>query len=197
MKAPSPAEINRELQILKRCFNLAVEEGRLLHTPHIPMLAEHNVRQGFLEPEQLQDLLAFLPSELQPVIRFAYLTGWRIASDAAARMVAGGLRSRGSPARPGHDQKRRRPGVSNECRSPGLTLAQKRLTDALQRERGAVIPVVFHRQGVPIVSLSKAWRSACRAAGCPGRILHDLRRSSIRNMVRTEFRDGGDETQRP
>ena len=65
-KAVSNAEVNRELQVLKRCFNLAVEEGRLLHTPHIPMLAEHNVRKGFLEPEQLQDVLAFLPPELRP-----------------------------------------------------------------------------------------------------------------------------------
>src|SRR5205085_672688 len=35
-----------------------------------------------------------------------------------------------------------------------------------------------------IVSFAKAWKSACRAAGCPGRIPHDLRRSPIRNFVR-------------
>jgi integrase len=36
----------------------------------------------------------------------------------------------------------------------------------------------------PITSLNKAFRSACRAAGCPGRIPHDLRRTAIRNLVR-------------
>jgi len=35
-----------------------------------------------------------------------------------------------------------------------------------------------------IVSFGKAWKAACLAAGCPGRIPHDLRRTAIRNMVR-------------
>jgi integrase len=80
-KSVSNAEINRELQILKRCFNLAIEEGRPLHAPHIPMLRKNNVRKGFLDPAQLQDVLSFLPTELQPIIRFAYITGWRIATE--------------------------------------------------------------------------------------------------------------------
>jgi integrase len=36
----------------------------------------------------------------------------------------------------------------------------------------------------PIVSLTKAWKAACRLAGVPGRIPHDLRRTAIRAMVR-------------
>lgn len=36
----------------------------------------------------------------------------------------------------------------------------------------------------PIISLNKAWKAACRAAGCPGRIPHDLRRTAVRNLVR-------------
>ena len=28
------------------------------------------------------------------------------------------------------------------------------------------------------------WKTACISAGCPGRILHDFRRTAIRNMVR-------------
>lgn len=39
-------------------------------------------------------------------------------------------------------------------------------------------------QPKPIISLNKAWKAAYRAAGCPGRIPHDLRRTAIQNMVR-------------
>jgi integrase len=35
-----------------------------------------------------------------------------------------------------------------------------------------------------ITSLNKAWKAACIAAGCPGRIPHDMRRSAVRNLVR-------------
>jgi Phage integrase family len=36
----------------------------------------------------------------------------------------------------------------------------------------------------PIRAFTKAWKVVCIAAGCPGRIPHDLRRTAVRNMVR-------------
>jgi integrase len=36
----------------------------------------------------------------------------------------------------------------------------------------------------PIASFRKRWIEACRAAGCPGRIPHDFRRTAVRNLVR-------------
>jgi hypothetical protein len=44
--------INRELTALKRAYSLATLAGKLLWKPHIPMLAEDNVRQGFFELPQ-------------------------------------------------------------------------------------------------------------------------------------------------
>ena len=35
-----------------------------------------------------------------------------------------------------------------------------------------------------IVAFGGAWKTACLAAGCPGRIPHDLRRTAVRNLVR-------------
>ena len=47
---------------------------------------------------------------------------------------------------------------------------------------GKICPYVFHRNGRRIKSLRKSWALACEAAGLPGRLPHDLRRSAVRNM---------------
>ena len=43
---------------------------------------------------------------------------------------------------------------------------------------------MFHRNGKRIKTFRGAWKAACKAAGYPGRILHDMRRSAVRNMER-------------
>ena len=45
--------------------------------------------------------------------------------------------------------------------------------------------LIFHRQGRPIREFRKAWRTACRIAHVPGRLFHDLRRSAVRDLVRS------------
>jgi hypothetical protein len=42
----------------------------------------------------------------------------------------------------------------------------------------------FLRSGRPIKSFRVAFRTACVDAGCPGRVLHDFRRTAVRNLVR-------------
>jgi hypothetical protein len=73
--------------------------------------------------------------------------------------------------------------------------AQRATMEATQRTYGIIIPLVFHRylwtkagqlvgHGHPIKSFCKTWKTACRAAGCPGRIVHDCRRTAVRNLER-------------
>jgi integrase len=49
---------------------------------------------------------------------------------------------------------------------------------------GRVVPWLFHRDGKPIKSFRRAWTTACRLAGLPGRIPHDFRRTAVRNLER-------------
>jgi integrase len=59
-----------------------MRDGVLGRRPHIAMLDERGgVRTGFFEAEMLASVLAHLPEEHRPVIRFASITGWRIASE--------------------------------------------------------------------------------------------------------------------
>ncbi len=171
----SAGEINRELACLMRMFTLA----------HIPMLREDNVRGGFFEPEQFAAVKAQLPAPLQPVVTFAYLTGWRLTSEILPlewRQVDWQGRT-----------VRLDPGTTKNTEGPHLPpftaaleavlRAQKAEHDELKKT-DRIVPLVFHRDGERIKSLRGAWQAACKAAGVPGRILHDFRQTAVRNMER-------------
>lgn len=55
---------------------------------------------------------------------------------------------------------------------------------AVQAKTDRIIPHVFHRDGAPIKCFRGSWVAACKAAGVPGRIFHDLRRTAVRNLER-------------
>jgi integrase len=190
----SNAEINRELTILKRVFSLAMQAGKLLHRPHIPLLREDNVRTGFFEPEQFATVQANLPPALRPVVEFGYITGWRITSEVVplewrnvdfrggeVRLAAGTTKNGEARVFPMTDDLR------------ALLEVQLEEHERLKRA-GLMVPSVFFRMVAqkrggpkhpkPIRAFTVAWAKACRAAGCPGRIPHDLRRMAVRNMVR-------------
>ena len=60
-----------------RMLSLRVEAGKLSRKPRFQMLAENNVRQGFLEHGDFLKVLDNLPHHLRPLIEFLYLSGWR------------------------------------------------------------------------------------------------------------------------
>ena len=65
--------------------------------------------------------------------------------------------------------------------------AQVERVRALERKAERVIPWLFHHldsahAGERIQDPRKAWKAACVAAGHPGLLIHDLRRSAVRNM---------------
>jgi integrase len=62
--------------------------------------------------------------------------------------------------------------------------AQRAYTDEVQRERRCIVPWVFHRDGKQVKGIRRAWETACKKAGLADRLLHDFRRSAVRNFVR-------------
>jgi integrase len=76
-----PGTINRELTIIKRAYSIAVKNGDILTVPHIEMLKENNIRKGFFERDQFESFCRHLPQDVQPLVTFAYITGWRIRSE--------------------------------------------------------------------------------------------------------------------
>lgn len=181
----SNGEINRELTALKRMFTLAIQAGKLLNKPYIPMLKEQNVRTGFFEPEQFHALLRHLPGELRAVVHFAYITGWRVDSEVLplqwrqVNLSAGEVRLDAGSTKNGDG---RVFPMTRDLRA--LLEQQRKATTDIERSMAGFCPWVFHRRGRAIRSLRGAFRAACEAAGCPGRLVHDLRRTAVRNFVR-------------
>jgi integrase len=182
----SNGEINRELTALKRIFRLAHQAGKLMMVPHVPMLQEHNVRTGFFEREQFEAVRSHMPDAVRGVLTFAYYTGWRVDSEVLPlqwRQIdfqAGTVRLDSGTTK--NDEGR--VFMFHELGELRKTLeAQRASADGL-RASGTLVPWVFHRAGTPIRSFRKAWKDACLAAGCPGRLIHDLRRTAVRNLVR-------------
>jgi integrase len=177
--------INRELAALKRMYNLALQSGKIIRKPHIEMLQEDNVREGFFESDQFQAIHAMLPEYLKGPMAFAYLTAWRVRSEVLnlwwsnIDFKAGTVRLEPGTTK---NKKGRLIYMSPALRS--LLEQQYEANRIFQRENGQIVPLVFHNQGKPIRNYYKAWHKACRLAGLPARIPHDFRRTAVRNMVR-------------
>ncbi len=63
--------------------------------------------------------------------------------------------------------------------------AQRSRADELQREKNRIITHVFFTpQGFKIHDYAADWDAARKAAGLPGRLVHDFRRTAARNMLR-------------
>jgi len=185
----SIATVNRELSVLVRMFTLAVEGRRLLAdaVPKIERRKEHNIREGFFDRKAFDTVCAHLPARVRGAALFGYLTGWRVKSEVLSlqwRQIdfAGGtvrLESRMSKT----EQARVFPfDVLPEL---GELLARQWASKAALEKKEIISPWVFHRgTGAQIKSFRKAWAKACTRAGVPGRLVHDLRRTAVRNLVR-------------
>ena len=124
------------------------------------------------------------PEIVRPVAAFAFVTGWRVSEvlgltwdrvDFDAQMV------RLETGSTKNYEGRQFPFTPDLF---AILDAQREATEAASVRLERIIPTVFHRDGAPIKSFRHSWDSACKAAGVPGRILHDFRRTAVRNLER-------------
>jgi integrase len=179
----SNSTINRNLALLRRMMTLAKRDGKLHTVPYFPMLRENDPRQGFLPPEDFARMRDAMQEDLRPMLCYLYFTGCRVG---AAQKVTWSqvvfeddavfIRLLGSQT------KNRRP-------------LQLPLPDDL----AGMLRLVTRREG-PVftaTNLVKAFKKACVSAGLgrwrdpenhdagyDGLLLHDLRRSGVRNLRR-------------
>lgn len=188
-RATSNATINREVSVLSRMLRLAYENEKLLRLPVIRRLKENGPRQGFFEREQYGAVCRRLRPDLQVAVAVAYTFGWRMQDEVLT------LERRQVDLEVG--TLRLEPGTTKNDEGRLVYLAaeleialreQVARVQALERQAGRIIPWLFPHltglwRGERIQDFRKAWRTACKKAGVPGRLRHDLRRTAVRNMV--------------
>jgi integrase len=168
-----PASINRRTEVLSATFRLAIREKKLTEMPYIRGLSETgNGRQGFTVRQQLDRVIANLPEHLRDVVLFCFLSSWRkgeVLSLTWTNVAGDAIRLRAENSK------------EREARSLAL---EGELAEIIERRLALRDgPLVFHRQGKPIRSFRKRWARVCRLAGIPELLVHDLRRSGVRDMI--------------
>jgi len=176
--------VNRELSALRRMFNLGAKTTppKIDRVPHIPMLREDNVREGFFEHAEFLALRDALPDYLKGFVTFGYRTGWRFSEITNLQWkdvdrVRGIVRLQAGKTK------------NDKGRMLYLDDELQRVIDLqweTRKRSGKLTPHVFpNRDGSgPIVDIRFSWKKACKAVKIGKKLFHDFRRTAVRNMIR-------------
>ena len=174
----------------RRACGVAAHARKVHAKPYVEMLAEAQPRSGFFEHRDFEKVCRHLPDEIEALARFCYVTGWRWKSEVRPLTWSQVDMRRKTLTLEAGTTKSGEPRVF--VMTPGLhelLKTRQGATVALRKQTGKDCPLVFHRDGRPLNWFYDSWRDACEAAGVPGRLLHDLRRTAIRNLVRAGVSD--------
>lgn len=207
------ATVNRELAALRRMFRLGMRSTppKVMRVPSFPRLAEDNVRQGFVEQAQFQELVdACSAPWFRVLLTVARTYGWRKGELLNMRVARVDLLGGTIRLEPGTTKNR-------EGREVTLTpVLTKLLAGCIQGKEAA--DFVFTRDdGKPVKDFRQLWWNVCTQTGlghmecrkcsqtvtgdecdkCKrsdlryvGLIFHDLRRTAARNLRRAGVAEG-------
>ncbi len=176
---PSPATLDREVELLKRFLNYAVACGRLTHNPiaKAKLLRKPNVRRTVVSEEAFQCLHAAAEECFKPILAVAYETGMRKREVLDLRWEQLDLKEGVIRLLP-QDTK------AQDARVVYLAPRALEAVRRIPRRLGSAYVFVNPQTGEPWVDVRKQFLSACEAAGLSGVWFHDLRRSFVTNARR-------------
>jgi integrase len=174
------ATINRELAALKRMFHLGLKAtpAKVLRIPAFPHLTENNVRKGFLEDGQYRKIVAYCPELwFRAIVECGRTYGWRISELKNMQVGQVELAQKIIRLEPGTTK-------NGEGREVIMTNSVFTLLKACVSGKTAGDFVFTRPNGKRVKDFRKIWVKACDAAGVPGLLFHDLRRTAARNLRR-------------
>src|SRR6266849_2523681 len=173
----SNGTINRELAVMSSGYTIAYNETprRVAQKFSFSRLAEPRARQGFIEQKQYLALASGCKELfMRTMLALAYTFGFRKGELLSLKvsdidLMAGTVRLRTSK--------------NGEPRQVNLTQETRNLLAACVSGKSGDEPV-FTRGSEPVRYFGQSWDTIATAAGCPGLLFHDLRRSAVRNLIR-------------
>jgi integrase len=174
----SPATINRETACLHHMLQIAYDMGKLSRVPKFTKLEGERVREGFLGWAEFDRVLAEINGQWRKnFIEFLFLVGWR--SGKAKSLEWNQIFLTDTPwlkTDPGSVTKKSGSDLPLSGRLLEIIKAQAEL-------RRLDCPYVFHNNGRKVGDLRKSWHNATKKAELEGKVIHDFRRSTARNLT--------------
>jgi len=161
--------INGNLGLLRTMFQHAKDSDKLTTIPKFDLLPWKS-RQGFLPVESFQKLFDAMPAYLRPLLLLLYTTGVRIGEASMIEWASVNLSAATITLLEGETK-------NDEARILPLVPALVTLLEGITKRDGKVFPSKW--------AMQHQWHKACKAAGISGLLIHDLRRSAVRNMMET------------
>jgi len=184
------ATINRELAALRRMFRLAQQATppKVIRIPAFPKLKESNARTGFLTDKQREDLgnqCSRIGLWLRTMYEVGCTFGWRVSEVKALQVRHVDLGARTIRLDPGTTKNGQGRVVKYQR---GSVLCE--LLKACMESKSADDFVFTRENGKPVRDFRKTWAKVTKAAGIPGLLFHDLRRTAARDLRRAGVGEG-------
>jgi integrase len=178
------ATINRVTGMLRHAFTVAVEEGKISRAPHIKQLSESdNVRQGICSEAEFIRVRENLPADLRDFATFAFRSGWRRGE--IAELDWENIKENDPFVRLRPEQAKNKHGRKLPLVGELVGVIGRRRQARSFQANGVtqLSNLVFHRRGREVFEFRKAWHTACKKAGVPNLLFHDLRRAACSAMT--------------
>ena len=177
----SNATINRELSCLRRMFVLGTKctPAKVQRIPIFPdRLKEANPRTGFVDDVQYRKLCdACKDTWLRAFLAVAYSFGFRRTELLKLTVRQVNLLERTITLDPGTTK-------NDDGRIVRMTEEVYLLMCECVKGKNADAFVFCWKDGREILDFRGMWDTLIKSAGLPGLLVHDLRRSAVRNMIR-------------
>jgi integrase len=171
-----PASVNRELEVMRRIFNLAMREEMVVKNPcwKVTRLSEKNARDRVLSQEEWERLIKVLPQHATDVVTTAYYTGMR------AGEIFGMTWDRVN-MREGYFILTQKDTKTGEGRHVYFNEEVREILERLGKVRSISHNFVFTYRGSPLKSIKVGLASALKKAQIKDFRLHDLRHTYTTN----------------